>query len=465
VRWLQSLRLRLLVGAAICVTIALVVSGFALVLLFESNIDLRTRDELTATRNRLVAAIAPSVDPAVLEQTLTDPRYQTPFGGLYWQVQDLASGTTYRSRSLWDTTIVLPRSLVSPAHQVLNGPADQKLSVFGGMVTVETATGPRSYIVAVGRDRTDAEQSIRRFGLEMTLDLLVLGATLVVASWIQVNIGLRPLRSLAIDVETIRAGGANRLVSNYPTEVLPLVREVNELLDARDESLEVSRFRAAELAHSLKTPMAVVSATAERLRAAGDVENAETLATLSAEVTDEIDYHLRLAGIRPRDTTMILRSSLNVAVLRTVSVLRKTRHGEPLHWQLELGKDVQVDVDEHDLLELVGIVLENAAKWASSTVRVSITVQDGSIRADVSDDGPGLTEDQISKLGTRGARPRDDKPGSGFGLAIALQIATTNSGAVLFGRSKMGGLNVTICFPPVDILETDDNFSPSCQHS
>lgn len=448
----QSVRLRLLIGAAICVSLALVVSGIALVTIFESTIERRTRDDLMTTRNRLVAAIAPAPVAAHLEQTLTDPRYATPFGGLYWQVENLNSGEVNRSRSLWDTKIAFPQSEASgePSYLTLDGPSGQMLSVLGGVVAVDGPGGQGRYLVSVARDRADADEAIRRFGWEMSLDLSILGVALVLAAWVQVNLGLRPLGRLAEAVETIRSGRAERLGSEYPTEVLPLVKEVNELLAARDKSIETARFRAAELAHSLKTPMAVVSATAERLKAAGDSENAATLAALSEEVSDEIDYHLRLTALRPRDSTTVLRTSLNAALLRTISVLRKTPYGEALHWKLELGKDTQVDIDEHDLLELVGILVENAAKWASSQVEVSTVAHENEVVTCVFDDGPGLTEEQIARIGVRGQRLNRDKPGSGFGLSIALEIVVVNKGTLTFGRSDAGGLAVTLTLPQTD---------------
>ena len=444
-----SLRVRLLIGAAVWVTVALVISGLALLYLFEGNFERRVRDDLTAIRNRLIAAISTDPGQDALDAALTDPLFATPLGGLYWQVENLDSGEILRSRSLWDTTLDYPQALLmsGPAFATFDGPEDQRLSAFGGIVTIGGSDNPARYLVTVAQDRAGIDRSMRQVGFEMTVALLILGLALFLAAWVQVHLGLSPLRKLAGGIESIRAGRAERLATDYPSEVLPLVSEVNELLAAREQSLKSARTRAGDLAHSLKTPIAVLFATASKLLAAGDTQNGETLADLSSEMTEQVDYQLRLAGIRPRTSATVLRASLNAAVLRTISVLRKTHEGEAIQWNASLGAEFEVDIDARDLLELLGIVLENAAKWARSTVSISTHERGGMIETIVEDDGPGLTNEQILDLGVRGHRLSEDRSGSGFGIAIAREITTTNGGTMSFKRGQLGGLSVTVTLP------------------
>jgi signal transduction histidine kinase len=164
-------------------------------------------------------------------------------------------------------------------------------------------------------------------------------------------------------------------------------------------------------------------------------------------MSENVDYQLRLARIRPRTSATVLRASLNSALLRTISVLRKTHEGENIHWQITLGDDLLVDIDEHDLLELAGIVLENAAKWAASRVVVTTASVGGHAVAQVTDDGPGLSKEQIAQIGARGTRISDERSGSGFGLAIALEIAATNGASIEFSSAPESGLTVEIALP------------------
>jgi signal transduction histidine kinase len=134
-------------------------------------------------------------------------------------------------------------------------------------------------------------------------------------------------------------------------------------------------------------------------------------------------------------------------VLRTVTVLKKTGRGEALHWVAELQDDCWVDVDRQDLMELVGVTLENAAKWAATRVVIRATRVGGFARLEISDDGPGVPEHQLEQLGIRGRRLDEARPGSGLGLAIASEIVEINMGQMHFSRAQIGGLSVTIQLP------------------
>jgi signal transduction histidine kinase len=193
----------------------------------------------------------------------------------------------------------------------------------------------------------------------------------------------------------------------------------------------------------------VLTATADRLRA-GDPASAAALDEITVEMADRIDYQLRLARLRLRSGTHVLSASLNNALSRTVSVIRQTREGEALQWNVALGDDVRVNIDRHDLLELIGVLLENAAKWAAGRVDIGIRRVDGQVEVGIEDDGPGLTEDQIAGLGTRGKRFDESRPGSGLGLAIAMEILALNGGDARFSRSALGGLSVVLRLPAAE---------------
>src|SRR5690606_35989452 len=139
-------------------------------------------------------------------------------------------------------------------------------------------------------------------------------------------------------------------------------------------------------------------------------------------------YQMRLASIRTRSAEHHERRSLNTAVLRTLAVLRKTDRGEQLFWQVELDDDLEVDIHRQDLMELVGVTLENASKWAATTIVVQGRKDIGFVLLRISDDGPGIAPELIKKLGTRGARLDEAVPGTGLGLAIATEITELNGG-------------------------------------
>jgi signal transduction histidine kinase len=446
----HSLRLRLLVGAALWTALALLVAGIAIAFMFIGSVERDQQRDLAATFNRVVALIDPTAHPPALEQALTDPRYETPFSGLYWQIEDVESGEIGRSRSLWDFVLqsaALASSDAGAAFATLPGPSGQTLSALVRDIRPQTGAGTRALRVTIAEDRATLDATIARFGWELAAALLVLGCALIAAAWLQVHLGLSPLRKLQAGIEAIRRGDSDRLAGDFPTEVLPLTAEVNELLQSQQASIEFARTRAADLAHGLKTPLAVLATTATALRRRSDPETAALVEQLSTEMADRVDYQLRLSRLRIRTRAYTLSASLGDALRRTVAVLRKTHDGEKLEWDIELGEPLTVDIDEHDLIELVGVLLENAAKWARSGVSLRSRRDAGVAEVLICDDGPGLTDEQIAALGTRGRKLDDSKAGSGLGVSIALEIVALNSGALSFGRAEQGGLRIVLRLP------------------
>lgn len=448
--WRQSLRVRLLLLGAVAVAVALLVAGIFILASFSASIDAERRDDLEASLDRLIAAIDPDAVELAGSQPLSDPRYDTPLSGLYWQIDDRDTGDIVRSRSLWDeqlpaTSMRTPSSSGELTEAV--GPAKEKLIVLSRLVTAQGSRGERHFNVAVAEQRDQDADPIRRFGIDLVGALAILGVVLTVAGALQVHFGLRPLQTLRRQIAAIRQGGSRQLPSGGPEELDPVVQQVNELLDAQEATIAFARERAADLAHGLKTPLAVLSATSERLRGSGDQANADLLQMLAEQMNARIDYQLRIARLRFRTRAQGASSSLNETVLRSVAVLRKGHEGETLNWLVDLEEDLRVDIDEHDLMELAGIVLENAAKWAAARVRINGVRKEANVELVVEDDGDGLTDEQIKRLGVRGTRLDENTRGEGLGLAIAFEIVRLNRGTILAERGRLGGLCVRICLP------------------
>ncbi|HEV7276067.1 MAG TPA: ATP-binding protein [Devosiaceae bacterium] len=442
----HSLRFRLLAGAALWVAIALLLTGAVLLFLFRASVERSTLAGMEASLARLVSTMVPGTDPVVPEEPLADPRYAKPYGGLYWQIERMDAGPVARSRSLWDYVLPTGEGIETDTLRSIPGPDGQILAALTRPVEFETPSGPASYLITLAEDRSILDQAIGDFRSDMALALLSLGLTILLAAWLIIHLGLRPLGAVRRGLEAVRQGTADTLAEDYPAEVLPLVGEVNELLSLRDRSVAFARARAADLAHGLKTPLQVLTATADRLRSS-DPRNAAALDEITAEMSDRIDYQLRLARLRLRTDSHVLSASLNNAISRSASVVRKTREGELLEWNIALGEDVGVNIDRQDLLELTGVVLENAAKWARSRVDVAVRRDGAQVELTIADDGPGLTEEQIRRLGVRGRRFDESRPGSGLGLAIATEILALNGGEAVFSRSQLGGLAVALRLP------------------
>jgi signal transduction histidine kinase len=444
-----SLRFRLILGATLWLALALVLVGLFIVQSFSHYLERDRLSDLQVGLKRIVAAIGTDEGNRVPGTLLADPRYDTPFSGVYWQVEDASTGKVYRSRSLWD--FELPRAPAGepalPQLKVVDGPDDQTLIVLSQMMQIEAAGGGRSFGISIAEERDDPTGTTASFASDTALALALVGIILLVAAWLLIWFGLRPLERLRHDIEQVRRGASTKLEPDHPTEIHPLVVAVNELLAGQQAALTFARHRAADLAHGLKTPLAVLSATAERLRAGGDRSTADIIDLLGQEMNERVDYQLKLARLRLRTPAQGVATSLNTAILRSISVLRKTEHGERLNWMVDLARDIDVDIDEHDLMELVGILLENAGKWARERVVIACTVAGSDAVLEIDDDGEGLSDDQIALLGSRGTRMDQSRPGEGIGLAIAFEIARLNHGSLEITRSEAGGIRARVSLP------------------
>lgn len=448
-----SLRFRLLLLAAGSIAIALLMAGVFILSSFSASIEAERRDDLQGRLDRLTAAIDPAAVELAGPEPLADPRYDTPLSGLYWQIIDLDAGKVVRSRSLWD--LELPVARAGPGASAgqlseVDGPNYGRLIVLSRRIMIESGTGIRHFSVAIAEARGRDDDSIHRFGTNLIIAMGVLGAVLLVAAAVQVHFGLKPLDLLRRQIGDVRQGAMQRLPQATADELEPVVGQINELLEAQEATIAFARERAADLAHGLKTPLAVLSASSERLRSGGDRANADVLQMLAEQMNARIDYQLRIARLRFRTRAQGTSSLLNDTILRSIAVLRRSHEGEQLNWGVDLQETLHADIDEHDLMELAGIVLENASKWAASRVLVSGQREDNRIELCVEDDGVGISDEQLSRLGVRGARLDESMPGEGIGLAIAFEIVRLNRGVIDIDRSYLGGARVRVVLPAAE---------------
>ncbi len=309
------------------------------------------------------------------------------------------------------------------------------------------AIGGQSVRLTVGEDHGPIHEAGRLFLWDTARLFALLGAFILIAAWFQLRLGLVPLDKLRTAVDAVRQGQNSRLLGRFPTEVRPLANEVNALLEEREANMERARQRASDLAHGLKTPLAALHGIAVRVREKGNERDADLIDDLAFEMSKRVDYQMRLTTLRLRKSEHRESTSLNNAILRTIAVLKKTGRGEALHWLADLSQDHRVDIHRQDLMELVGITLENAAKWASTRVTVRSTVIGANATIEISDDGPGVPEERLPQLGRRGQRLDEATSGSGLGLAIASEILALNSGRIEFRRGDTGGLVVALTLP------------------
>lgn len=454
-----ALRIRLLFAAAASVTVALILAGIAISALFADHVERSRRVDLEAQLNRLAALIDPTTHPPKLSAAMADPRFGVPFGGLYWQVSDPVTDEVIRSRSLWDSVLAMPAGFVYDGTlqnlYVVDPEGSSAIALARQLEFVDENGGTRLLDIIIAEDDVRTKGAITAFRMDLTRGLTILGVTLIIAAWFQVSLGLAPLKTISQGISAIRSGKTTRLKGPFPLEVMPLITEVNALMEIQDSSIAFARARAADLAHGLKTDLTVLNSEAQALREQGQSGRASAIEALAADMADTIDHQLRLSRLRFRTRSDHYSTPLAETASKIINALKKTPKGLSVHWETQIPTTLKVDLEGPDLTELLGILLDNAMKWASSRVEISVKTTAEKARLVIADDGPGVIAAQMAELGERGKRLDERKPGNGIGLSIAREILTFNNGTISFSKSNaLGGLEVLVELP-IATVEVD----------
>lgn len=439
-----SLRWRLVVAGAAAIIVALGLAAAGLAALFAGHVERRAIAELEVHLDQVLAGLTRDQSGRLLVAPPADPRFRRPYGGLYWQI-DLA-GDTLRSRSLWDHRLALPPDEVADGavhvHRI-GGPGDAPLLALERMVSLPAPLGGGRVRAAVALDAVELDAARNAFLADLAPYLGLLAAALIAAGWVQVGIGLRPMRRIGSRVAAIRTGRAHRIGEDWPAEVRPLATELDGLLAAREADIMRARARAGDLAHGLKTPLQALMGEAGRLSQAGDAAHAESIEAIARAMQRHVDRELA----RTRVAAGAAASRCDPAEVcgRVIEVARRTAAGERLAWHLDdVGRIPMVAIDAADLAEALGALVENAARHARSRVELAVRHAAGEVSVAVRDDGPGIEPDLLEKVTARGMRL--DEAGTGLGLAIAADIAEAAGGRlVLANREK--GLEASLLLP------------------
>ncbi len=309
-----------------------------------------------------------------------------------------------------------------------------------------TSNSPRTLRLLAAMDRGELTRSRDAFAADMLPYLSIIALVLGLATWVQIRAGLAPLESVRLGINAVRSGREQRLADGFPDEVMPLVTEVNALLAAREQAVERARAWTADLAHGLKTPLSALAADAERLRVQGNPALAADLEQLAESMRRRVDRELVRARVRSGADTHQASADVIDALRRLINTLQRTPDGERVQWKLDAPAVANAALMPDDLLELLGNLLENAAKWARR--QVDIRVEAGAeVLIRITDDGPGVAPDQLDRLCERGLRLDQRKEGSGLGLAIARDVVDAYGGGLHFRSADGGGLEVCTRLP------------------
>ncbi len=437
-----SLARRMIAIATIWISVLLLGGGFALDRVLTGAI---TRNFDSSLEYVLIAMIRSSEIGPDGEVRLIDPlgdqRFLEPYSGLYWQISG-GSQEPYRSRSLWERTLKAPAPHVDNALHIYDSAQfpEEQLRVLERNVILPGSKVNWRFQIAQSREALDLQ--IRAVRATLIPSLALLGLGLIVLAALQTFYGLWPLRHIRRAIAAMRGGQHRRVVAPLPLEVQPMVDELNALLAHNEKQAEEARLHAGNLAHALKTPLTVLvnSATSDTS------ELAETVRREAATMQRQVDHHLARARAVGRRGAAQARANVRDSVdsvSRAVALLHPDARLDASG-----DKTLVARVERQDLDELIGNLLENAAKYGGGSVFVTVQRDGAMAEILVEDDGPGISPADRVRIFDRGVRLDSGKPGTGLGLAIVRDVAEIYGGSIALEESEdLGGLLVRLRLP------------------
>lgn len=437
----RSLRGRLLRAGVLGIVLTALLAAWLLGRAFEGAATRAFERALSNDFAALAGLLEAQPDGSIsLREPPADQRYFRPLSGDYWQVGDGESAL--RSRSLWDVDLALPNS-TQAGREFLSvpGPSNQRLRVLRQTLRLPRANAPVGVWVATNEAHLRAD--VANFRWVAAGAVAFLTALLLTALFVQVQLGLTPLDALARALSQVQKGEQERLATDtLPGEIQPLAREFNALMEHHARSITRAKNAASDLAHALKTPLAVLDAAVQR------PDPQQQLASVVQEQSRRIESVVR----RQLSATAIadLQSrTLIEPVARTLMALMSNVYAQRnLCLLLDLAPNLRFRGAQDDLEEILGNVLDNACKWAKRSVRIGGALQSSALMLWIEDDGPGLSAEQAERALERGVRLDQRVHGSGLGLAIVQELVLSYGGEMHLARSSLGGLRVELRFSP-----------------
>jgi signal transduction histidine kinase len=443
---MNSLAVRLFFSATVWIILTLLSAGLLLS-------DLNKRNNLEAFDDRLNLLLetliggskVDSSDGITVVTSIGDPRFFQPYSGWYWQINK-GNKTLSRSRSMWDQVFTLDKRLIGGRTQFIDSVGNNKeqvieqknLYIVEREISFPGITEPITFILS--GDTFEYKENIKNFDNTLSAILIFLGIGLMIAVFLQVRFGLLPLNKIKDALFKIRNGDKKKLEAKYPLEVQPLATEINVLLEHNEKIVERARTHVGNLAHVLKTPLAVITNEIDK-------EN-KLLSNQIVLMKNHIDRYLKKAHLESVGKNIKSKIAFLEFLNKMVIIFQKLYPDKEI--ELQGGfKEFFIYGSLEDMEELIGNLIENACKWGREKVKISLEKRGkNEVKILIEDDGPGLKQEQKNEVFARGFRVDEQTPGSGLGLNIVKDILEIYKGKIWLEKSSLlKGLKVNVVLP------------------
>lgn len=451
----RSLSVRIVALSTIWAIVTLVVTSTIISTLYRQASERAFTSLLSAHLFNLIGSVG-ATEQGVLTGTvdLGDLRFSVPNSGWYWSVEPVSGGLSGRLRSLSMTrpvaspsTIEVPFNSAFQRSYQTKGIAGEELQAVENEFVLDAQNRVARFRVM--GNRTELDNEVGAFQRRLFTYLAIFGVGMVAINALAILLGLRPLAKVRAALVAVREGTATRLDGAFPAEIQPLADETNALIDNNRRIVERARTQVGNLAHALKTPLAVMLNEARAL--GGD--SGRLIEGQASAMQTQLEGALQRARIAAQRGSAVYRSPVAPALARLVRVMQKLRP-ELSITLLPPDPALAFAGESEDLEEIAGNLLDNAGKWASRTIAVSAAAllsggpgAGGSLVLVVADDGPGIPEGLRHEVLKRGKRLDESRPGSGLGLAIVAELVEEYGGSLALGRAAEGGLEARVTLP------------------
>ncbi len=450
---MNSLGRRLLLASGVLLIIFLGVTGLVLDNAFRHSALSAVQDRLQAIVYTLLAAAEPTPEGSLqMPPELPEVRFNTPQSGLYAQVLS-EQGPLWKSPSALGMNLPKVSAAKTGVGEFSQQHTSHGMTVFALVFDVlweDTQQKARRYSIQVFEDKNSFENQVQGFRKSLWGWLILVAVLLEVALTLVLRWGLSPLRCVVDDLEQIKQGHQKKLTASYPDELQPFADSINSFIQSERGQRDRYRNSLGDIAHSLKTPLAVVRTLAEQQ----DIpeETRTQLKEQAVRMTQIVDYQLQRASARGK-VVLGQRVALKQIVIRLRDTLDKVYAERGLSCKINIADEITFPGDQGDLMELIGNILDNAYKYTNNKISVSAyrqkdqkTVQE-QLLIQVDDDGPGLDPKLADQLLKRGVRFDEQVEGQGIGLAVVRDILQSYDGQLHLSKSPLGGVRVEIIIP------------------
>ncbi|PWB48411.1 MAG: two-component sensor histidine kinase [Nitrosomonadales bacterium] len=446
----MSLNARIILAASIVLAVFLALTGIVLDQAFRESARAAREERLQGQLYMLIAEA--EVDQAgrlEMPAKLQEPRLDQPFSGLYAAIADGKGKMRWRSPSALNVELPPETTLAAGKSVFSRLPDSSGTDYFVYRMGVSWSEGKRKYAFtfSVAEDLSAFHAQLARYRRSLWGWLGAMAGLLLLAQAMLLRWGLRPLRDVAQEIRAIEAGEKEQLSGTYPAELSALTGNLNGLLLRERAQLRRYRDALGDLAHSLKTPLAVMRGALSEQQHEPESLLAATVAEETGKMQHIVDYQLQRAATAGPASPLAAPLPLRPLAEKIAASLEKVYHAKQVSLQLHIAPGLNFRGDRGDLLELLGNLLDNACKWCHARVELHAGSEAGHLALAVEDDGPGIPAQEAANILQRGVRADQSTPGQGIGLAMVASIVQAYGGEIRIGESPLGGARVVIRIP------------------